>query len=67
MTNSVSVNVLPPGRRAGVCLHITSLPGPYGIGELGQRARDFIDAMKEMNYDTLLRELHFFKLSSKCF
>lgn len=48
MTNSVSVNVLPPGRRAGVCLHITSLPGPYGIGELGQRARDFIDAMKEM-------------------
>ncbi len=34
---------LPAGRQAGVCLHITSLPGPYGIGELGARARAFID------------------------
>jgi len=31
-----------------VCLHITSLPGPYGIGEIGQSARDFIDAMGKM-------------------
>ncbi|MGB5354272.1 MAG: 4-alpha-glucanotransferase [Woeseia sp.] len=34
---------LPPGRQAGVCLHITSLPGGYGIGELGEQARRFID------------------------
>eukprot|EP00882_Tetradesmus_deserticola_P006821 GHRQ01007183.1.p1 GENE.GHRQ01007183.1~~GHRQ01007183.1.p1 ORF type:complete len:567 (+),score=225.75 GHRQ01007183.1:276-1976(+) len=31
------------GRRAGVILHPTSLPGPYGIGELGQEAFRFID------------------------
>eukprot|EP00195_Chlamydomonas_chlamydogama_P015568 CAMPEP_0202902880 /NCGR_PEP_ID=MMETSP1392-20130828/18588_1 /ASSEMBLY_ACC=CAM_ASM_000868 /TAXON_ID=225041 /ORGANISM="Chlamydomonas chlamydogama, Strain SAG 11-48b" /LENGTH=555 /DNA_ID=CAMNT_0049589739 /DNA_START=130 /DNA_END=1794 /DNA_ORIENTATION=- len=30
-------------RRAGVILHPTSLPGPYGIGELGQEAKNFVD------------------------
>lgn len=35
-------------RQAGIGLHITSLPGPYGIGELGQSARSFVDAMVEM-------------------
>ncbi|NMC62902.1 MAG: 4-alpha-glucanotransferase [SAR324 cluster bacterium] len=30
-------------RSAGVLLHITSLPAPYGIGDLGQSALDFID------------------------
>ncbi|WP_221088487.1 4-alpha-glucanotransferase [Deinococcus aquaedulcis] len=30
-------------RSSGVLLHPTSLPGPYGIGELGQHARTFID------------------------
>ena len=49
MTKTQSGNVLPPGRQAGVCLHITSLPGPYGIGEIGQSAFDFVDAMREMN------------------
>jgi 4-alpha-glucanotransferase len=36
------------GREAGVCLHITSLPGPYGIGEVGRSAREFIDRMRDM-------------------
>ena len=40
--------VLPPGRHAGVCLHITSLPGPYGIGEIGREARNFVDRMNDM-------------------
>jgi len=40
--------VLPSGRQAGVCLHITSLPGPYGIGEIGSHARQFVDAMRDM-------------------
>jgi len=39
---------MPRQRRAGVCLHITSLPGPYGIGEIGRAARDFIDRMVAM-------------------
>jgi len=30
-------------RRAGVLLHITSLPGPHGIGDLGPDAFRFVD------------------------
>ena len=30
-------------RRAGVLLHITSLPGPHGIGDLGPDAYRFVD------------------------
>ena len=30
-------------RRAGILLHPTSFPGPYGIGELGVEAFKFID------------------------
>jgi 4-alpha-glucanotransferase len=30
-------------RQSGVFLHVTSLPGPHGIGDLGQGARDFVD------------------------
>jgi 4-alpha-glucanotransferase len=33
------------GRRAGICLHITSLPGPNGIGTLGAGARWFVDRL----------------------
>ena len=30
-------------RRAGVLLHVTSLPGPYGIGDFGPGAYQFVD------------------------
>ena len=30
-------------RSSGILLHISSLPSPYGIGDLGQAAREFID------------------------
>ncbi len=30
-------------RAAGVLLHPTSLPGPYGIGDLGQAAHQYVD------------------------
>jgi len=43
--NSSVQKLLPNSRRAGVGLHITSLPGPYGIGEIGRSARAFIDTM----------------------
>ncbi|MEM6639420.1 MAG: 4-alpha-glucanotransferase [Pseudomonadota bacterium] len=36
----------PHTRHAGVCLHITALPGPYGVGSLGQHARQFIDQLQ---------------------
>ena len=31
---------------AGILLHPTSFPSPYGIGDLGKGAYDFIDFMK---------------------
>lgn len=34
-------------RRAGVLLHLTSLPGPGGIGSLGEPAVRFLDWMQE--------------------
>ncbi len=37
---------LPEKPHAGVYLHLTSLPGNYGIGEMGRAAFDFIDWMK---------------------
>jgi 4-alpha-glucanotransferase len=30
-------------RRSGVLLHITSLPGPYGIGDFGPAAYQYVD------------------------
>jgi len=35
-------------RRAGVCLPVASLPGPFGIGEIGDSARWFVDAIRAM-------------------
>ena len=32
-------------RAAGLLLHLTSLPGPYGIGDLGPAAHAFVDAL----------------------
>lgn len=34
-------------RSAGILLHITSLPSPYGIGSLGKEAREFADSLKK--------------------
>ena len=35
--------------QAGVCLHLSSLPGAYGIGEIGHTARTFIDTLAAIN------------------
>lgn len=35
-------------RQSGILLHPTSLPGPYGMGDLGPQARAFADRLKEM-------------------
>ena len=34
-------------RSSGILLHPTSLPGPYGIGELGAEAHDFADFLRD--------------------
>ena len=33
-------------RSSGILLHITSLPGPYGIGTMGEQAYAFVDFLK---------------------
>lgn len=30
-------------RKSGILMHITSLPGPYGLGAMGKAAYDFVD------------------------
>ena len=30
-------------RKSGILMHISSLPGPYGIGSMGKHAYDFVD------------------------
>ncbi len=47
-SHGFKMHILPTQRQAGVCLHLTSLPSPYGIGELGSGARNFVDKMVEM-------------------
>lgn len=39
-------------RQAGVCLHLPSLPGTFGIGEIGREARRFIDTLRELGLST---------------
>ena len=34
-------------RSSGILLHLTSLPSPYGVGNMGQAARDFVDFLHE--------------------
>jgi 4-alpha-glucanotransferase len=45
---AASVPPFPPGYRAsGVLLHVTSLPSPYGIGDLGPAAFAWVDRLHE--------------------
>ena len=34
-------------RESGILMHITSLPGPYGIGTMGAGAFRFLDFLKQ--------------------
>ena len=34
-------------RKSGVLMHITSLPGPYGVGTMGKQAFAFVDFLQE--------------------
>ena len=34
-------------RESGVLMHITSLPGPYGVGTMGKHAFSFVDFLKD--------------------
>ena len=42
----ISLPPFPPGYRAsGLLLHVTSLPSPYGIGDVGPAAMEWIDLL----------------------
>src|ERR1700688_1439608 len=46
--NPTSLPPFPPDYRAsGVLLHVTSLPSPYGIGDLGPVALAWIDRLRD--------------------
>ena len=34
-------------RESGILMHITSLPGPYGVGTMGANAKAFVDFLKK--------------------
>ena len=36
-------------RSSGILMHISSLPGPYGIGDFGKGAYDFVDFLDRAN------------------
>src|SRR5258707_1919106 len=50
MTNN-SLSALPPFpleyRASGLLLHVTSLPSPYGVGDLGSSAFSWIDRLHD--------------------
>jgi len=46
--DSFSLSPFPPAYRAsGLLLHVTSLPSPYGIGDIGPTALAWIDRLQE--------------------
>jgi 4-alpha-glucanotransferase len=45
-TNAATIHPLLAARRAGVLLHVTSLPGGFGIGDLGPESVRFMDWMQ---------------------
>src|SRR4051794_39450121 len=45
---NLGMPLFPDGyRAAGLLLHVTSLPSPYGIGDLGPAAFDWIDRLRD--------------------
>jgi len=47
MIDTYKSSPLSRQRGAGILLHLTSLPGPWGIGDLGPEAENFLDFLKK--------------------
>lgn len=45
--DTAEVTYEKPARLSGILLHPTSLPSPYGIGDLGKEAYDFVDFLQK--------------------
>ena len=48
-TDTMASTFLNMGRQAGVVMHVTSLPGEHGIGDIGESAHAFVDALADMD------------------
>jgi 4-alpha-glucanotransferase len=47
--NNMNSYIMNMGRRAGVLMHVSSLPGEHGIGDIGESAHAFVDALADMD------------------
>jgi 4-alpha-glucanotransferase len=47
MKNNKLLHTITDKRTAGILMHVTSLPGDYGIGDLGPSSRQFIDFLAD--------------------
>ena len=47
--NNKESNLMKMGRQAGVLMHISSLPGEHAIGDIGESAHAFVDALADMD------------------
>lgn len=43
-------SIMKAERNSGILMHISSLPGEYGIGSLGYEARQFVDIISEAGF-----------------
>ncbi len=43
MKNNKQLQTITDKRSSGILMHVSSLPGEYGIGDLGSSSRDFVD------------------------
>ena len=48
MKNSIDSYIMKMGRQAGVGVHISSLPGDHGVGDIADSALSFLDKLVEM-------------------
>ena len=52
-------------RSSGILLHISSLPGDYGIGDFGKEAYNFVDFLAKSNQKNWqIKTIFFYQLNS---
>jgi 4-alpha-glucanotransferase len=44
---SMTPAIVQGSRQSGILLHVTSLPSPYGIGDMGPAAFEWIDRLRD--------------------
>ena len=50
-------------RESGILMHITSLPGPYGVGTMGAQAYAFVDFLKKSGQKAITHLIFFLAIS----